>query len=279
MDVHPLPAVSGAGPSPAALLRFEPAPGVLDALAADPPPPGLRAGVPRTLGFRDVYHDTADGDLEARGAWVCLRYHSDGARTLAVRSAPDEEGGQVVGAELSPGDAEMPLQGASEPARLLASLVDPDLLVSRLELVTHRRVRDFAALEGDAAAEVACDLVLVRDGALRAELGEVEVRVPEGAGPGHPVAFALRHAHGLRRVEEDRLERARHALREREMDGLEAAVRTARRVAVVAMEDGRVALRRERTSLRVPAGPGAGEEAARRVLRDCFGHDGARPGG
>lgn len=268
---------AGADPLAPAPVRFDPAaPGVLDAVAAGPAPAGLRAGLPRSLGFRDVYHDTPDGDLEARGAWACVRHYSNGTRTLAVRSGPDGEQGRVLAVELPPSEGDAPLQGLSEPARLLRSLVDPARLVPRLELVTHRRVREFAPAAAEGAVEVACDAVTVRDGALRAELGEVEVRVPPGAGPEHPVAHALRHAHGLRRVVEDRLERARHALREREMDGLEEAVRTSRRVAVVALGEGRVALRRERTSLRVPAGPGAGEDAARRVLRECFGHDGAR---
>ncbi|HEX6913279.1 MAG TPA: hypothetical protein VF142_22935, partial [Longimicrobium sp.] len=232
--------------------------------------------MPRTLGFRDVYHDTPEGDLERRGAWACVRYYSNGTRTLAVRSGPDGEQGRVLAVELPPSEGDAPLGGLSEPARLLRSLVDPARLVPGVELETHRRVRDFALADGSAAVEVACDAMVVRAGDVRAALGEIEVRVPEGAGADHPVAAALRHAHGLRRLEEDRLERARHALREREMDALEDSVRTARRVAVVAVDGGRVALRRERAALRIPAGPGAGEEAARRVLRDCFGHDGAR---
>lgn len=273
---HTLSPVPGTGAAPAPPVRFDPAaPGVLDALAAGPAPDGLRAGVPRTLGFRDVYHDTPEGDLEGRGAWACVRYYSNGTRTLAVRSGPDGEQGRVLAVELPPAEDDAPLQGLSEPARLLRSLVDPARLVPRVELLTHRRVRDFTTTDG-ATAEVACDAVVVRRGDVRASLGEVEVRVPEGAGADHPVAAALRHAHGLRRVEEDRLERARHALREREMDQLEESVRTARRVAVVAVDGGRVALKRERAALRIPAGPGAGEEAARRVLRECFGHDGAR---
>jgi polyphosphate kinase len=272
MAVHPS---SPAGSEPATAVRFDPgAPGVLDALAAGPAPDGLRADPPRTYGFRDVYHDTEDGDLERRGAWACIRWYSNGTRTLSVRAAPDAEGGRVASVELPPDAGDAPLQGLSEPARLLRSLVDPARLAPRVELETHRRVRTFAA--AGRSAEVAIDAVIAREGALRAEMGEVEVRLPDGGGPDHPVTAALRHAHGLRRVQEDRLERARYALREREMDGLEAAVRTARRVAVVAVEGGRLAIKRERAWLRVPSGPGAGEEAARRVLRDCFGHDGAR---
>ena len=265
-----------AAPPATTTLRFDPgAPGVLDALAAGPAPEGLRAGPPRTFAFRDVYHDTEEGDLERRGAWACVRHHSDGTRTFRVRSAPDAEGGRVLAVELPAARGDNPLQGLSEPAGLLRAMVDPARLAPRVEMETHRRVREIGTPDGH-VAEVACDAVTAREGDLRAELGEVEVRLPGGADAEHPVAAALRHAHGLRRVEEDRLERARHALRERELDRLEGGVRTARRVAVVAVEGGRIALRRARAALRVPAGPGAGEEAARRVLRDCFGHDGAR---
>lgn len=257
------------------LVRFDPgAPGVLRAVATGPAPEGFRAGAPFTESFRDVYYDTDDAGLERRGAWACLRHHADGARTLAVRTGVDAEGGQLAAAAI-PADQEAPLAGPSDPARMLRAMVDPDRLVPRVELETHRIVRSIQSLDGR-PAEVACDAITVRGGEMKARLEEIELRLPPGADADHPVAAALRHAHGMRVVSEDRLERARHALGERELDRMEAAVRAARRVAVVAVEDGRIALRRERTALRIPAGEGGGEENCRRVLRDCFGHDGAR---
>jgi polyphosphate kinase len=269
----------GPAPPPAervTTVRFDPgAPGVLQAVATGPAPEGFRAGPPATQVFRDVYHDTEDGDLERRGAWVGLRHHADGSRTLSVRTAPDAEGGQVAVVELPPAEGGSPLLGLSEPARLLRAMVDPARLHPRVELETQRIVRSIQSLDGR-PAEAACDAVTARSGDLAASLEEIELRLPEGADAEHPVAAALRHQHGMRRVGEDRLERARHALREAELDALEQAVRAARRVAVVAVEEGRIALRRERTALRVPSGPGAGEEACRKVLRACFGHDGAR---
>ena len=267
-------------PGPAAertaVVRLGPgAPGVLDAVATGPAPQGYRAGPPSTHVFRDVYHDTEQGDLEQRGAWACVRHHADGARTFSVRTGAQAEGGRVVSVRLPPGEGDAPLSGESEPARLLRAMVDPARLVPRLELETHRVSRSIQALEGD-AGQIACDTITARDGDLWARIEEIELRLPEGADAEHPIPAALRHQHGMRRVTEDRVDRARLALRERELDLLEEAVRTARRVAVVAVEDGRISLRRERTALRVPAGEGAGEEACRRVLRDCFGHDGAR---
>lgn len=257
------------------IVRFEPgAPGVLQAVATGPAPEGFRAGAPVTQAFRDVYYDTDDGALAKRGAWACLRHHADGARTLAVRTALEAEGGTLASALLPPGEDD-PLAGASVPAGVLRAMVDPARLVPRVELETHRVVRSIQSLDGR-PAEVACDAITARGGEMKARLEEIELRLPPGADADHPVAAALRHAHGMRLVSEDRLERARHALKERELDRMENAVRAARRVAVVAVEDGRIALRRERTALRIPAGEGGGEESCRRVLRECFGHDGAR---
>jgi polyphosphate kinase len=257
-------------------VRFDPgAPGVLRAVATGPAPEGFRAGPPSTYVFRDVYHDTDEGDLERRGAWVCLRHHPDGSCTLAVRTAPDAEGGEVAIASLAPAGNDAPLMGLSPPAGLLRAMMDPARLSPRIDLETHRVVRSIQSLDGR-PAEVACDAITVREGKFRARLEEIELRLPEGADAEHPVAVALRRAHGMRRVGEARLARARHALREAGLDRMEEAIRAARRVAVVAVEDGRIALRRERGALRVPSGPGAGEEACRQVLRACFGHDGAR---
>ncbi|MBW3570699.1 MAG: polyphosphate kinase 1 [Gemmatimonadetes bacterium] len=260
----------------ATFVRFDPgAPGVLRAVATGPAPEGFGAGPPATEAFRDVYFDTADGALERRGAWACLRHHPDGARTLSVRTGVEAEGGRVASVALPPAPDDEPLAGLSEPARMLRAMVDPARLLPRVELETHRVVRSIQSLDGR-PAEVACDAITVRGGEEKAALEEIELRLPPGADAEHPVAAALRHAHGMRLVAEDRLQRAREALKERELDRMEAAVRAARRVAVVAVEDGRIALRRERTALRIPAGEGGGEESCRRVLRDCFGHDGAR---
>jgi polyphosphate kinase len=256
-------------------VRFDPgAPGVLQAVATGPAPEGFRAGAPSTESLRDVYYDTEDGSLARRGAWACLRHHADGARTLTVRTGVDSEGGREASVTL-PAEDEAPLSGLSDPARMLRAMVDPDRLTPTVELETHRIVRSIQSLDGR-PAEVACDAITARGGEIKARLEEIELRLPPGSDAKHPVAAALKHAHGMRLVSEDRLERARHALKERELDRMEAAVRAARRVAVVAVEDGRIALRRERTALRIPAGEGGGEENCRRVLRDCFGHDGAR---
>jgi polyphosphate kinase len=269
---HPL-----SGPVAPALRYDSGIPETLRRIAADPPPDGLVAGEPRLSVWRDVYWDTEAGDLEARGAWACVRHYETGTRLFAVRTGRPHEGGVLVEESVQPGqealDEVAMFWGQLEPAVRLRALADPGLLVPRIQVETHRTHRVHRTESGD-AAEVACDAMVARDGRLRAELSEVVIAPIQG--DVERIAAPLRHAHGLPRVDDDRLDRARAALRERELDGLERAVRGARRVAVLAMDHGRVALRRERAALRIPSGPGAGEDACREVLRGCFGHDGAR---
>ncbi|HEU0012641.1 MAG TPA: polyphosphate kinase 1 [Longimicrobium sp.] len=261
-------------PAAAPKARYDPGdPATLEQLATGPLPEGLQGGAPSRTYFRHVYFDTEQGDLERRGAWARVTFHEGGVRTATVRTGRLDGPGERAEAELPDGEGE-PFPADSRPGRLLRSLTDPARLVPRVELEVERRVREVRG-PGGRGAELVCDAVTARDGDLRADFSEMEVR-SDGRGARDPIAAALRHAYGLPRLVQERLDRARMLLHQRELDLLEEAVRGARRVAIVAVDDGRIALRRDRATLRVPSGDGAGEEACRRVLRDCFGHDGAR---
>ncbi|HEX6558274.1 MAG TPA: polyphosphate kinase 1, partial [Longimicrobiales bacterium] len=63
----------------------------------------------------------------------------------------------------------------------------------------------------------------------------------------------------------------REVLRGLEIEQLQASVKAAREVAVVAYDRGRIALVREQKHLLVASGPGTGHEAVRRVLAEHFG--------
>ncbi|HEX2202907.1 MAG TPA: hypothetical protein VHG91_06405, partial [Longimicrobium sp.] len=63
----------------------------LERIATGILPGGLEGEPPRTVLFREVYHDTPEGGLRRRGATVCVRVEEDGARTLSVELRdPDE---------------------------------------------------------------------------------------------------------------------------------------------------------------------------------------------
>jgi polyphosphate kinase len=248
-------------------LRFAPAaPGVLEAIASGPPPEGFTADDPVRTAFRDDCYDTEDGELARRGAYVRVRHRRDGRRTLHVRT---DGGGKRLCAVLAPG-AE-PFAGDTEPEHAVQALVDPERLAVRLQIATDRWLRRFTGPAG--TARLACDRRRVRQGGVRTEVEEVVV--PAGRAAKGLVA-ALRKRHGIVREPRPPLQTARLAAAAAEMAGLEHAIGAARRVAVLAMAGGLATLLREGGALRVPSGPGAGEEACREVLRGAGYAGGAR---
>jgi len=255
---------------------------VLDRIATETLPDGLRGGQAETCFFREVFFDTPEGDLERRGAWVRVRVNEDGTQALAVEvlgAGPDGvfpdaplRRALEVGPDVEPRDL---FAADTEHGRLLRALVEPDRLVPWMEVETRRRVRRVRR-DDQARAEVFCDDMTVREADLSAELAEVEIRVDRDAKGRKKLLRALELEYGLDPVTDPLPTRARRTLAEEEVDWLEEAVRASRRVAVVAFDEGRVALRNEGRLLRLPTGEGTGEETCRRVLRETFDHPAAR---
>ena len=251
----------------------------LSAIASGPLPGGLAATLPETGFFRDVFYDTPDEELDQRGVRVHVRFHATGTATFLVeaREAPGGGGGPVTAsAETETGDARELFEGDTAPARLLRAIVDPARLEPWIEVETRREARRaWLAGGGDPSigevVEIVCDARTVREHDLSATLSEVEVR---GRAEAPALGAALRALEEDFRLEllgdEDPLHRARRSLEEVEVDWLEDAVRTARRVAVVPWRGGRALLLRDARGVRVPAGDGSGEEVCRRVLRQVL---------
>jgi polyphosphate kinase len=250
------------------VVRFSaPDRGTLERIATGALPGGIAAGSPSTELFRDVYYDTLELDLRRRGATAGVRFHPSGELTLAVEVRGSEDAlPESAAVSLPAPDVETLFEGDSEPARLLRALTDPAHLSPWLEVETRRRVRP--ASVGELEMEIACDERTVRDRDVSAELFEVEVRLPEDSDEGRAAARALETELGLTLLAGDPLRRWSRSLEETEVDWLEEAVRSARRVALVVYRRGRMVLLNRGGSLEVPAGRGTGIEAARRVLRD-----------
>ncbi len=252
---------------------------LLTRLAGEPLPHGLRPGPASKTFFRDVYFDTADGSLERRGLICRFRYFVDDRRTLAValggrgRGAVVAEGG-VVEALVSEPDAPAAFAGASEPARRLRALADPARLQPVADLQTDRIVRlARGRWLSRPRFELAYDAVLVAAGGVSGRFQELVIRrLRPGAPRLETVAQALLDAYGLRPVLVDRLDRAQQLMRALETDALARQVQAGRAVAVVALDEGRIALVSEGGGLRLPALDGSGEEASRRLMRSTFGH-------
>lgn len=260
------------------LLRFEvPDREALDRLANEPMPAGVHASPPQVEFCRDVYLDTVAHDLERRGVTVRLRTLSGGDRTLAVDIRETEGDSLFVRkraeAKVEASTAEEILEGDTEPARLLQSMVDPGRISVQLEVETMRRVRRLDLPGGeDYEVLLTLDAVTLRHDGMTAEFQQMEFTLPDEEVEGlDEVVRSLSAAYGVRVTLATKLARAREILDGLELQGLEHQVRAAREVAVVAHSDGKIALRRETEGLRIPIGQGSGEEAARKVLRSELG--------
>jgi len=242
---------------------------------ADPPAPGLRFSrrPPRRTYFRDVYFDTPDGELRHRGARCRMRFTADGAALLAV-SLP---GGRPLETRVRGAGAAHALDGPagdeSAPGRQLRALIDPARLAPWLELEVERAWRTLRwRLMPLPVCAVVVEAVTARRDEFTARAHEVALDPrPWGRAAAERVARALEARLPLRAVGADRLQRAVAALAAVEGQALARELRGERNVALVAVEHGRLALRRAGADLRLPVQRGSGEAACRAALRELVG--------
>jgi len=241
----------------------------LKRLIAAPLPLGLRPGRSERVFHRDIYLDTPDGALRRRDVGCRLRLRADDRRVLTLFLRDAAGGRERFDAEVVEVDPRRALDGATEPARRLRGLLDPTLLRPRIELETERVTRGAQAgfLLG-ARFELAYETITVRSGALARSFHELRVRRLRA---GSPALDQIEKALALRTLLVTKKERAEQLLAGLESEALVRAVGSARAVAVLAVDNRRIALRLEGGVLTLPTAEGSGEEACRHVLKLVFG--------
>jgi len=250
---------------------------LLNRLVLAPLPAGLRAGPVETLFNRDVYFDAPDRTLRRRGVTCRFRTRIDDRRllTLRVEPGPGSEVGatQLYEAEVAELDEPSALAGSSDPARRLRALIDPQLLTWRIEFETERRLRrSRPRWFAEAVYELCYDVVTVRAGGLARTFQELKIRTLRRGWPGiDRLVSAFRDDHDVRPLLIGKRERAEKLHEALESESLARAVQENRAVAVMALEQGQIALRHAGGTLMLPAGSGSGEEGCRYVLRMEFG--------
>ena len=103
----------------------------------EPLPLKLTATAPTRTFFRDVFYDTSDLTLRARGVTCRVRHRSDDRHELSVEVVSEADGEAVVTsaqADVPGGVARAALDGNSEPVRLLRAIVNPAAIDPQLEL-------------------------------------------------------------------------------------------------------------------------------------------------
>ncbi len=252
---------------------------LLNRLATEPLPLGLRAGPLATMFHRDIYFDASDFTLRRHSVTCRFRIRMDDRRILTVRAIGRSEGPvplvvpQTFEAEVPELEGEQALCGASEPARRLRALIEPGRLVPFVEFETERRVgRTEPRWFARAQFELVYDVVTVRTQQLAQCFQELKLRRLRAGRPSlDRLARAFEDRYGLRPLLVGKLERAEKLLRDLESEALARAVQRGREVAVIALEQGCIAMRCDGKTLRVPVEAGSGEEACRHMMRVCFG--------
>ncbi len=253
-------------------------PELLRELVEAPLPLRLKPGPTELSLHRDLYFDTSDASLSRLGLWCRLRFGANDRRILTV-TVPSAEtpggqrGMQRFDAPVSEVEAAAALSGGSEPARRLSGLVNPAELQVLVELETERRQRTGTpAWPWRGRFRFVYDLVTVRHGGLVRGFQELKLR---RLGRGTPRLEAVSAALGadprLRAILEKKLARAQRLRSALEGEALVRSVGAGRAVTVIALEEGRVALRLDGEALRLPSSEGSGEAACRHLLRETFG--------
>src|SRR5919107_4535978 len=109
----------------------------LDTLARTPLPLGIYAGVARGSSHRDLYLDTADDALRARGVVCRLRFGARAPHRLTLVLGGDDHAERVEATVRATSAADAIAVDTTVRRRLL-SIVDPSALVVRVELEVER---------------------------------------------------------------------------------------------------------------------------------------------
>src|SRR2546430_1300567 len=201
---------------------------LLNRMVTDPLPLGLRSGPVEPFFQRDIYFDSADWTLRRRGVSCRFRIRVDDRRILTLRTVGRWEGGvplvlpQTYEADVAELEGVQALVGTSDPARRLRSLIDPALLLPRIQFETERRLRyTRAGWFSRGRYAVVYDVVTVRSHQMAQAFEELKLRELARGRPGlDRLARALQQQYGLRPLLVGKADRAAKLLRDLESGAL-----------------------------------------------------------
>jgi polyphosphate kinase len=250
-------------------------PEALAELRDAPLPPPLRGGPPTRSFHRDIYLDTADQTLLAKGVSCRVRVRTDDRRLLTLFiSGGTETRGERYEEEVPELDPRQALEGSSEPARRLRGLVDPLSLKPRIELEVERWSRTASAgfFRRDPRFAFLYDLCAIRHGGLSRTFEELQVRrLAPGAPHLEEIAHALERSHGLRPLVVPRHQRASQLVVAMSAEVAERMFSAETAVVLLALDEGRVGFLEHEGGHALPVARGSGEEAARHLLSRVTG--------
>src|SRR5256886_9986329 len=252
---------------------------LLTSIAAAPLPLGLRSGPVESFFQRDIYFDSAEWALGRRGVGGRFGIRLDDRRVLTLRTTPRLNDAaalvlpQTFEADVPDLEGEQALAGTSDPARRLRSLIDPALLMPRIQFETERRLRrTVARWFARGRFEVLYDVATVRSQRRARTFQELRIRQLAAGRPGlEAIAEAFRERYELRTLLVPKVDRADKVLRDLDSGTLAEDVHGNREVALIVVDGESVAMLAEATTLTLPIRGGNGEDVGPVLLRMFFG--------
>ena len=188
----------------------------LGELAAAPLPLPLEVSASKRSQHRDLFLDTLDDALRKRGIVVRLRLRADDTRSLSVSiggdktNTPTRIDSDVQSAEIGGAVAEPTAAG-----RRLKALIDPSLLVARLELEVERITRSVGVdWLRRPKIEIRYDFIVARRNGTSSSLFQLSIRHLHGTEAAvAELARAMEQTHHLRATTEGPRDRAELLLR------------------------------------------------------------------
>lgn len=188
----------------------------LGELAAAPLPLAVEVSSSKRSQHRDLFLDTLDDALRKRGIVCRLRLRADDTRSLSVSIAGDASNKSTrVDSDIKSADVAGAVSETSAAGRRLNALIDPALLVVRLELEVERVTRTVGAdWLRRPKVEVHYDFIVARRNGTSSSLFQLSIRHLHGseASVGE-LARAMERTHHLRPTTEGPRDRAELLLR------------------------------------------------------------------
>ncbi len=246
----------------------------LRALETQPLPLGLDSGGVVTMLIRDVYLDTSDGRLTARGITARFRVRNDDTRQLSLLFSEvlDSQARDRIDSNVDDVDPMRAVAGSSAVARELQALVDVAALAVVYTVYTERHVRRTSrGWLGGSQFEFVYDAATVERNGIARPFQELTVRRLHAGTPTiADIAAELSEHHGIRPSMTSRLERERALASGIGREADRRGVSTGRSVVLIALDRGTIACKSE-GSLRLPSAPGTGIAACQHLMLSTFG--------
>ena len=251
---------------------------LLEQLAASRRLGGMFAGKSTFLLLRKTYFDTPGGLLRERGMTLRLRMEAQGRQVVELTIQDDlnlqgvvEE--TVLETPVVGGGLYSTICGASEVATRVREVADPAALRPQLAIDIDRETRDLRARWwGRPQHRVSFDHVVAHaPGVTRAFYEITLTEVMPGRRSLEALGQRLRTEHKIEMDGHDSLERMRVALTGTTETRVEIPHEV--RVALLILQDGKVALLDGKKGLTLPDTHGAGEELAREFLQELLALD------